>query len=68
MKSRIVKSIKIIALTIVMSIFLMTLFAKAPIKNLDGIYTLKHIETSSGQTKVFSYGGELIVKNIIGRL
>lgn len=59
---------KIIVLTIIISILPITIFAKTPVKNLDGIYTLKRIETSTGEIKFFEYGGELTVKNNIATL
>jgi len=68
LKAKFLKSIKIIALTVAISICPMIVFAQMPVKNLDGIYTLKQIETHTGQIKTFDYGGELIVKNNIATL
>jgi hypothetical protein len=68
LKAKFLKSIKIIALTVAISICPMIVFAQMPVKNLDGIYTLKQIETPTGQIKTFDYGGELTVKNNIATL
>lgn len=54
---------KIVALTLVASLYSTIAFAKTKTNNLNDRYTLKKIITTTGQVKVFDYGGELTIKN-----
>lgn len=49
---------------IVASSFIIVTSDRDSTKNLDGVYTLNQITTADGEVRNFTYGGELIVKNL----